>query len=134
MSDIADFAKHGADSITPEMMDRLLHQMPLLKAEFVQIEDDQYPHLIDQLNFLAELVEDCNEGVVKDIPYTAMAHAAFALIYAHRVVDLIPDSLPAFGHADDSAVARAVLILYENHFRRYADRRKLNWSQITSKA
>jgi uncharacterized membrane protein YkvA (DUF1232 family) len=80
------------------------------------------------------LVEDFSERAVNDIPYTVVAHAAFALIYAHRAVDLIPDSLPELGHADDSAVARAVLILYEKQLRDYADSRDLDWSTITSQA
>lgn len=134
MSEIVEFAHHGADSVTPETLDRLLHQMPMLKAEFTQLNDEKYPHLPSQLNFLAELVEDFSEGAVKNIPFTLVAHAAFALIYAHRAVDLIPDSLPDLGHADDSAVARAVLILYEKQFRDYADSRSLNWAEITSKA
>jgi uncharacterized membrane protein YkvA (DUF1232 family) len=134
MSEIAEFAHHGADSVTRETLDRLLHQMPMLKAEFAQIEDEKHPHLRNQLNFLAELVEDFSERAVNDIPYTVVAHAAFALIYAHRAVDLIPDSLPELGHADDSAVARAVLILYEKQLRDYADSRDLDWSTITSQA
>ncbi|MEO0454695.1 MAG: hypothetical protein AAFY98_11245 [Verrucomicrobiota bacterium] len=80
------------------------------------------------------MVEDFAESAVKDIPYTTLAHAAFAIIYARRVVDLIPDTLPNVGHSDDSSVARAVLIIYEKQFRDYAEKRQLNWADITSQA
>ena len=60
-----------------------------------------------------------------------MAGAAFALIYAHRQKDLIPDFVPEFGHADESAVVRAVLIEHEKILAGYAGRHQLNWPKLT---
>jgi hypothetical protein len=37
------------------------------------------------------------------------------------------------GHADDSSVARAVLILHEKALARYAETMDLDWETITSK-
>jgi uncharacterized membrane protein YkvA (DUF1232 family) len=58
----------------------------------------------------------------------------FALIYAHRKVDLIPDSLGDLGRADDSSVVRAVLIQHEKALAKYAASQGLDWGRITSKA
>jgi len=134
MSEISSFLNHGASLITQAKMDELLRQLPLLKAEFTQIDAEGYPHLISQLNFLSDYVEDFAEKKLPEATLHAAAAAAFVLIYAHRVVDLIPDTLGQIGQADDSAMARAAIILHEKQFREYADSRDLDWSKITSLA
>ena len=133
MSDIVDFVHHGAAYISPAVLEKILHQLPMWKAEFTQIDAPKYPHLVDQLEFLADAVEDFAEGDYKDLPYVAAAEAAFALTYAHKKIDIIPDNIPNLGWADDSSIARAVLMQYEKYFRRYADQRGKAWADITSK-
>src|SRR6185295_11695732 len=121
MSEIADFVNHGAAHITPAIVDKVLRQLPLWKVEFTQINAPKFPHLVDQLEFLADAVEDCAEGVYKELPYYAFAQALFALMYAHKKTDVIPDMLLHLGRADDSSVVRAVLIQNEKAFAKYAD-------------
>jgi uncharacterized membrane protein YkvA (DUF1232 family) len=85
-------------------MKNLLHRLPLLKAEFTQIHAPKFPHLVDQLEFLADVVEDFAEDAYQDIPYTAAAASAFAIIYTHRLLDIIPDFVAQISFEDDSAV------------------------------
>src|SRR5688500_12919663 len=113
MSDIAEFVRHGASKITPAMLRGVHKKLPILKVEFAQINAPKYPHLCDQLEFLTNVTEDFVEGKADEVPFVTLANAVFALIYAHRQVDLIPDSIPEWGHADDSSVVRAVLIEHE---------------------
>jgi len=134
MSEISSFLNHGAAGITPAQLKDLLRQLPLIKAEITQIDDTGFPHLVSQLNFLAEYVEDFAEEKLPHASYHSVAAASFALIYAHRVVDLIPDTLGPVGHVDDSAMTRAAIILFEKEFRRYAESRKIKWETITSQA
>ncbi len=131
MSEIAKFVRRGAARITPQILKGVHKKLPMLKVEFAQINSPQYPHLVDQLEFLAEVVEDFAEGVSDDLPYFTLASAVFALVYAHRQFDLIPDTVPEFGHADDSGVVRAVLIEHEKVLANYAARRGLNWSKFS---
>jgi uncharacterized membrane protein YkvA (DUF1232 family) len=134
MPEIVDFVNRGAAQITPRLVETLLRKLPLWKAEFTQIQAPKFPHLVGQLEFLANLVEDVAEGAYKDLPYVALAAAVFALIYAHRKVDLIPDSLGDLGRADDSSVVRAVLIQHEKALAMYATSQGVDWGRITSKA
>ncbi len=134
MPEIVDFVNRGAAQITPRLVETLLRKLPLWKAEFTQIQAPKFPHLVGQLEFLANLVEDVAEGAYKDLPYVALAAAVFALIYAHRQVDLIPDSLGNLGRADDSSVVRAVLIQHEKALAQYAASQGLDWGRVTSKA
>jgi len=99
--------------------------------EFTQINAPKYPHLVEQLEFLADVVEDFAEGAEDNLPFVVAAGAVFALIYAHRQKDLIPDFVPDFGHADESSVVRAVLIEHEKVFADYANRHHVKWENIT---
>jgi uncharacterized membrane protein YkvA (DUF1232 family) len=133
MSEILEFVHHGAEQITPKILRGVHKKLPFLKMEFTQINAPKYPHLVEQLEFLADVVEDFAEGEEDDLPFVAVAGAVFALIYAHRQKDLIPDFVPEFGHADESSVVRAVLIQNEKVFGAYANRHHLNWAMITVK-
>src|SRR5216683_6508452 len=129
MSEIVEFLSHGASSITPTVVDRLLRHLPQWKLEFTQINEPQFPHLVDQLEFLADVVEDAAEGAYRDLPYPAFAQAVFALIYAHKKVGIIPDSVLNLGRADDSSVVRAVLIQNEKAFAIFAAAQDVQWAR-----
>ena len=133
MSEIASYVIHGAAQVTPATLEKVLRNLPLWKVEFAQINAPHFPHLVDQLEFLADVVEDVAEGAYKDLPYSALAAAVFALTYAHKKTDIIPDTVGPLGHSDDSSVARAVLILHEKAFARYAEAMDFDWEKITSK-
>ena len=134
MSEFAEYVNHGAAMITPRIVDQILRQLPLWKVEFTQINAPKFPHLINQLEFLADAVEDVAEGAYKDLPYVAVAQAVFALMYAHKKMDIIPDLVPDLGRADDSSVVRAVLIQNEKAFAQYATAQGFDWRRITSQA
>lgn len=134
MSDIVEFVRHGAAKVTPTVIEAVHKKLPYLKIEFAQIQDSRHPHLANQLEFLADVVEDFAEGADKELSYAAVSAAVFALAYAHQQLDLIPDDVPEFGHADDSAVVRAVLMEHERALSSYADRHDMNWSTITVRA
>lgn len=132
MAEIADFVNRGAVTITPSIVERLVRSLPQWKLEFTQIYEPLFPHLGTQLDFLANAIEDTAEGAYKDLPYAAVAQAAFALIYAHKKVGIIPDAVLSLGRADDSSVVRAVLIQNEKAFAIYAADQDIDWSKITS--
>jgi uncharacterized membrane protein YkvA (DUF1232 family) len=132
MPEIVEFVNRGSASITPSVVEKLLRHLPQWKLEFTQIYEPLFPHLVDQLEFLANIVEDTAEGAYKELPYHAFAQAVFALIYAHKKVGIIPDTVLSLGRADDSSVVRAVLIQNEKAFAIYAASQNLEWSKITS--
>ena len=133
MAEFVHYVNHGASLITPRIIENVLRQLPLWKVEFTQINAPKYPHLVDQLEFLADAVEDFAENADKDLPLVAVAQAVFALTYAHKKVDIIPDPVPNLGRADDSSVVRAVLIQNEKAFAKYAESQGVDWHRITSK-
>ena len=132
MSEIVKFVNNGATSITPTVAEKVLRQLPQWKLEFTQIRAPLFPHLVDQLEFLADSVEDAVEGAYKDLPYCAIAQAVFALVYSHKKLGIIPDTILNLGYADDSSVVRAVLIQNEKAFAIYAGAQGRDWQRITS--
>ncbi len=132
MPEIVEFVNRGAATITPAVVERMLRHLPQWKLEFTQIYEPLFPHLVDQLDFLANAVEDTAEGAYKDLPYVAFAQATFALLYSHKKVGIIPDSVLNLGRADDSSVVRAVLIQNEKVFAIYAAAQNIEWSKVTS--
>jgi len=132
MPEIAKFVNNGSASITPAVAEKVLRQLPQWKLEFTQINAPKFPHLVDQLEFLADAVEDALEGAYKDLPYIAVAQAVFALIYAHKKQGIIPESVLDLGRGDDSSIVRAVLIQNEKAFAVYAGKQGVSWQKITS--
>ena len=132
MPEIVKFVNNGSVSITPAIAEKILRQLPQWKLEFTQIDAPSFPHLVDQLEFLAAAVEDAVEGAYKDLPFIAIAQASFALLYAHKKVGVIPDSLLDLGRADDSSVVRAVLIQNEKVLAAYAQAHGIDLARITS--
>ena len=132
MPEIAKFVNSAAASITPAIAEKVLRQLPQWKLEFTQINAPKFPHLVDQLEFLANAAEDAIEGAYKELPYQALAQSVFALLYAHKKMGIIPDSILELGRADDSSVVRSVLIQNEKAFEKYAAQQGVNWQRISS--
>lgn len=133
MSEIINYVNQGAAHITPVLVEKILRNLPIWKVEFTQIQAPQFPHLVDQLEFMADAVEDFAEGAYKDLPFYTVAQAVFALTYAHKKVNIIPDFIHELGRADDSSIVRAVLIQNEKAFAKYAEWAGLNWPSITDR-
>jgi len=132
MSEIVKFVNRGTASITPALARKVLRQLPQWKLEFTQINAPKFPHLVDQLEFLTDAVEDAVEGAYMELPYMAVAQAVFALLYAHRKMSVIPEGVLEMGGADNSSVVRAVLIQNEKAFAIYAGTQGVSWQKITS--
>jgi hypothetical protein len=133
MPEIAEFVTRGAASVSPAVVEKVVRQLPHWRLEFSQINAPKFPHLVDQLEFLANAVEDVADETYMDLPYYAVAQATFALIYAHKKFGIIPDSVLDMGKADDSSVVRAALIQNQKAFSIYAATQGVDWAKVTSK-
>ena len=112
--DVEKFILEGARRITPVHLERMIRQLPEIRLVATQV--TEFPQLPDQVEFLAELIEDFYSGLSPDIPYTAIAEAAFALSYLRKGIDIIPDSISGVGYADDAAIINVVFETYKQPF------------------
>ncbi|MBV9999132.1 MAG: DUF1232 domain-containing protein [Verrucomicrobia bacterium] len=108
------FIAEGAAGITPARLEKLIRLLPRIRLAVTQVHE--FPHLADQVELLAEIIEDFHSGLSRDIPYTAVAESAFALFYVHKHIDIIPDHIPGMGRADDAAIVTTVFENYKQPF------------------
>ena len=127
---ISEYVERRAALLTPEQLDELRAGLPLMNVRFAAIAVSQFPHLQQQLKLLADFFEDTADGVFPAGSDASRKEAAFALGYTAKETDIIPDSVPEIGYADDSIVVRTVLSRHEDIFRDYCRFRKIRWSKI----
>jgi uncharacterized membrane protein YkvA (DUF1232 family) len=128
---ISEYVEWRAAQLTPEHLAELRTDLPLLKVQFAVIVVPQFPHLQQQLKVLADFFEDTADGVSPTGSDASRKETAFALRYAAQKIDIIPDSVPEIGYADDSLIVRTVLSRHQDSFRDYCQFRKIRWSKIS---
>jgi len=112
--ELQNFITDGARRITPVHLDKLVRLLPEIRLTVTQV--TEFPNLPDQVEFLAEIIEDFHAGLNRSIPFTAIAESAFALFYLRKGVDIFPDSIPRTGYVDDAAIITAVFENYKRPF------------------
>ena len=128
---ISEYVEHRAALLTPEHLEELRANLPLLNARFAAITVPEFPHLQQQLKLLADFFEDTADGVFQAGSDAARKETAFALRYTAKETDIIPDFVPEIGYADDSLIVRTVLSRHQDVFRAYCRSRKIRWSKIS---
>ena len=128
---ISEYIEQRAVLLTPEQLDKLRADLPLLNVRFAAIAVPQFPHLQRQLKLLADFFEDTADGVFQAGSDASRKETAFALGYTAKETDIIPDFIPEIGYADDSLIVRTVLGRHEEIFHDYCRFRKIRWSRIS---
>jgi uncharacterized membrane protein YkvA (DUF1232 family) len=127
---ISDYIEECAALFTPEQLDELRADLPLLNLHFGAIMVPKFPHLKQQLKMLTDFLKDIDNGVFPTGSDGSRKETAFALRYAAEEIDIIPDAVPEIGYADDSLIVRTVLSRHQEVFRDYCQFRKIRWSKI----
>jgi len=126
---IPEYIDERAALLTPADIEKLRTKLPLLKVRFAAIHAPKFPHLQQQLDLLADFFEDIYDGVFPTASEPVRKQTAFALLYATKEANIIPDIIPEIGYADDSLIARVVLTRHQDVFRAYCRFRKIRWSK-----
>jgi uncharacterized protein len=129
MKIIEELLTSGAPDVTTQTVDQIVRQLPKLRAKFAQSEDEGLD-LLMPLDFLSQVLEDFSSGLCRELSYHAVADIAFALQYLEQETDLIPDSLPDVGYADDAAVMNRVLEKHSDILKEYAALRGFRWEDL----
>lgn len=86
----------------------------------------EYPLFGRQLDFLAGFLESATAKSCKE----ARNETAFALIYAVKDMDMMPDHVPGVGYLDDAAVAKVVLSRHAEIFKRHCAVHDIEWGTL----
>jgi uncharacterized membrane protein YkvA (DUF1232 family) len=128
---ISDYVEQSALLLTLEHLDEMRRELPILNVQFAAISVRQFPHLQQQLKLLTDFLEDTAAGVFPAGSEASRKETAFALRYMAKEADIIPDSVPEIGYADDSLIVRTVLSRHQDVFCDYCRFRKIRWSKIS---
>ncbi len=131
MNSMIEFVVRGGQTVTAGKMDKFQRQLPFLKVKAETMDTTDFPHIRPQIHFLVRYAEDVLDGVYPCSDLSAIAEAVFALGYLLKDVDIIPDSIPGRGYADDSMVLRAVLLSHEEEFRTFAMKSGLDFDEVS---
>lgn len=131
MNEIQEFIRHGSERMTPAEIAIFEEELPLVLARINEADPPRQPHLSGQTEFLVRYVEDCLDDTYQPEDLAALAEALFALMYLHKGTDIIPDTVPEMGYADDSAVVRTVLADHPDEFKRYGELSTQSYSGLS---
>ena len=127
VASVSEYIEESAVLLTAEYHNELRAELPSLNIRFAAIEAPKFPHLPQQLKLLADFFEDTADSLFLAGSDASRRETAFALGYAAREIDIIPDFVPEIGYADDSLIVRTVLIRHQDVFRDYCRFRKMRW-------
>jgi uncharacterized membrane protein YkvA (DUF1232 family) len=89
----------------------------------------QHARLGSQLEFLANFIES-EYGRLSE---TVRTETAFALFYAVKEMDLLPDHTPGVGYLDDAAVTETILARHSAVYERYCVKQQIDWAPLRPK-
>ncbi|MGB8169280.1 MAG: YkvA family protein [Chthoniobacteraceae bacterium] len=126
------FVEHGGRLVGGEDSAGLAAGLAELREKIAQLRPI-HPRLARQLEFLANLFEtDAAQPAeaVRWLPEAARNETAFALLYAAKDMDLVPDDMPQVGYLDDIAVTEIVLNRHAAVFEQQCAARGIDWATI----
>ena len=126
-SELSHLIEQRTASITCDDLETLAARLPEMRAHLEQYECREYPFLADQVEFLSLLIEDTAAGLNQNLPFSALAEAAFALKYLENENDIIPDDTPGIGLLDDAMIVSLVLQRNQGFYRDHPRAEKLRW-------
>jgi len=119
------FVEQGGRLLGREESASLNGEFPALRGKIDTLRTE-FPLFARQLEFLTGFfASDTAKGSEQ-----ARNETAFALLYAVKDNDMMPDSMPGVGYLDDAAVTKVVLSRHAEVFERHCARHGLTWSAL----
>ena len=123
--DFERFVEQGGRFLGKEDSADLGGELPALR-EKIEILRKEYPLFGRQLEFLIGFIESVTAKSFDQ----ARREATFALLYAAKDMDMMPDHVPGVGYLDDAAVAKVVLSRHAEIFERHCAVHGIEWSTL----
>lgn len=130
--DLERFVTHGGRLLGPDDCSELFAGITNLR-EKIRFLRGAHPRLGRQLEFLLEFfAADAAQPTetVRVVPEVVRNEAAFALLYAVKDLDLVPDDMPGVGFLDDTAITEIVLARHAEVFGRYCSEHGMDWATL----
>ena len=119
------FVEQGGRLLGREESASLAGEFPAFR-EKIAVLRTEFPLLARQLEFLAAFFESDAATPFEQ----ARNETAFALLYAVKDNDMMPDTVPGVGYLDDAAVAKVVLSRHADVFERHCALHGIAWGTL----
>ena len=119
------YVEHGACLLSPAETAGLQLQLPALRIKITSLETGQ-TLLSRQLAFLLSSYK----ANPPNLPERVRRETIFALLYAAKEEDLVPDAEVGTGYLDDAAVAESVLNRNEDIFAMHCAYHRIEWATL----
>jgi len=120
------YVEHGARMLGRNEPFELVREITLLRKKISSIRNE-HPQLARQLEFLIRFFESNPPNHPDTIPDDVHNETVFALRYAVKETDLMPDDMPEVGYLDDAAVVASVLSRHAIIFQSYCAVNGIQW-------
>ncbi|MEY4483385.1 MAG: hypothetical protein RL693_837 [Verrucomicrobiota bacterium] len=119
------FVEHGGRMLGPTDEAGLTAGLDDLREKISGLRDE-HPQLARQLELLLGYFETNPWSP----PEKVRNETIFALLYAAKDTDLMPDDMPEVGYLDDAVVAESVLTRHAETFERYCAAKDIDWAEL----
>ena len=119
------FVEHGGRLLGREETASLIGELDRLREKIAGLRG-AHPQLARQLDFLVSFFESSPHSP----PEKVRNEVIFALHYAAKDADLMPDDMPEVGYLDDAAVVESVLSRHAEIFERHCAAHDLEWAAL----
>ena len=119
------FVEQGGRLLGSEEAASLAGEFPALREKINALRTE-LPLFARQLEFLAGFFESDTAKQTEQ----ARNETAFALLYAVKDNDMMPDTVPGVGYLDDAAVTKVVLSRHADVFERHCTVHGIAWSDL----
>jgi uncharacterized membrane protein YkvA (DUF1232 family) len=123
--DLDRFVEHGSRILTVAEIAGLTDGLDDLQGKIATLKVE-HSKLAGQLELLADFYRENPPG----LPAQVRTETIFALLYALKDVDLVPDNEPGVGYLDDAAVAESVLARHAGIFENHCYFRQIEWATV----
>ena len=123
--DLDRYVEHGSRLLTAAEAASLTDGLEDLHGKIALLKPGN-PKLAGQLELLADFYLENPPG----LPPQVRTETIFALLYAIKDADLVPDDEPGVGYLDDAAVVESVLARHAGVFENHCHFRQVEWSTV----
>ena len=110
----------GAGRVDEEDARRVAERREDVERKLDGVPGPLFERIGDRIRLFLSAVQDYASGNYRDIPWTTIALAVFAIIYFVNPADIFPDVIPLSGYIDDAGVVAAAFGFLMRDLDRYA--------------
>jgi uncharacterized membrane protein YkvA (DUF1232 family) len=130
IASISEYVEQEATLLKLEDLEELRSALTDVRLQITSMKAPQFPDLEQQLKLLVDFFADTTDGIFLNGSEASRKETAFALRYAAKEKDIIPDFVPEIGYADDALIVGTVLSRHRDVFGDYCRFREIDWSEL----